>query len=78
MGAEFFLLLLLGILGVGAFIFFTGSFGVAKATIDDETDEERPTHVYVEKETKERFFGADSTEHVRRRAEEDPDTEVRA
>jgi hypothetical protein len=78
MGIEFFLLVLLAILGVGAFFFFSGSFGVAKAGTGDERDDGRPPHVYVENETKERSFGTDSTDRVRRQAEEDPDTEVRA
>lgn len=78
MGIEFFLLLLLIVIGVGAMIFFTGSFGVAKAAADGDEDGARPTHAYVENETEGRVFGADSTEHVRRRAEEDPGTEVRS
>jgi len=78
MGVEIFLLLLLAILGVGAFVFFTGSFGAAKAGSGGDGDRDRPTHAYVENETDERLFGADSTDEVRRRAEEDPDTEVRA
>jgi hypothetical protein len=77
MGIEFFLLLLLAIAAVAAAIFFTGSFGVAKAASDREDGEARPTHVYVENETKGRTFGTDSTDEVRRRAEEDPGTEVR-
>ena len=79
MGIEFVLLVLLAILGVGAFFFFSGSFGAAKAAKGDgENDGGRPSHAYVENETEARSFGADSTDSVRRRAEQDPDTEVRA
>ncbi len=78
MGIEFVLLILLAIIGVGAFFFFSGSFGVAKAASGGDRDEGRPTHAYVENETDERLFGSDSTEKVRRGAEEDPETEVRA
>jgi hypothetical protein len=78
MGIEFFLLILLAIIGIGAFFFFSGSFGVAKTAADDDRDGGRPTHTYVENETEERLFGVDSTERVRRGAEEDPETEVRA
>jgi hypothetical protein len=80
MGIEIFLLVLLAIAGIAAGIFFTGSFGVAKATADDddEGDRERPAHVYVEEETEAKVFGADSTGRVRENAERDPDTEIRA
>jgi len=47
MGVEFFLLLLIAVLAVGAF-FFSGSFGVAKAAINAESDGERRVHAYVE------------------------------
>ena len=78
MGIEPFLLVFLAVVGVLAALFFTGSFGAAKATSGDEDDDRAPTHVYVENPTKERTFGEDSTDDVRRRAEEDPNTEVRA
>ena len=78
MGIEIFLIVLIAIAAVAATVFFTGSFGVAKAAREGGRRERRPTHVYVENETEERNFGSDGTEHVRRRAEEDPDTEVRA
>lgn len=78
MGIEFFLLILLAIAGVVAGFFFLGSFGAAKVAAGEDGDEKQPTHVYVENETKEKPFGADSTERVRRGAEEDPETEIRA
>ena len=77
MGIEFFLLILLVIAGVAAGVFFLGGFGAAKAAAGEEEDGKRPTHVYVENETEERPFGGDTTEQVRRRAEEDPETEIR-
>ncbi|HEV2723907.1 MAG TPA: hypothetical protein VGV10_04685 [Thermoleophilaceae bacterium] len=77
MGIEFFLLVLLAGLGVLAFLFFSGSFGVAKAGSDQASDGERPTHAYVEEDSEARFVGADTKDEVRRRAEEDPNTEVR-
>ena len=77
MGIEFFLLVLLAGLGVVAFLFFSGSFGVAKAGSDRSDEGDRPTHTYVEEKSDTRFVGADTKDEVRRRAEEDPDTEVR-
>jgi hypothetical protein len=78
MGIEFFLLILLGIIAVGAGMFFSGSFGVAKAGAGRGRGKRRPTHAYVENETNEKLFGMDSSEQVRGRAEDDPNTEVRA
>jgi hypothetical protein len=77
MGIEFFLLILLAIGAVAGAIFALGSFSAAKTAPDDEGDGRRPTHVYVENETEGKHFGDDSTEHVRRGAEEDPETELR-
>jgi hypothetical protein len=79
MGIEFFLLILLGVAGAVAGIFFLGGFGAAKAAAGEDGEEgKRPTHVYVENETEEKPFGVDSTDQVRRGAEEDPDTEIRS
>ncbi len=78
MGIEFVLLVFLAILGVVAFLFFSGSFGVAKAGSDASDDGERPAHAYVEEKSDTRFVGADTKDEIRRRAEEDPDTEVRS
>lgn len=78
MGIEFFLLILLAAAGVVAGFFFLGGFGAAKATAGEDGDGKRPAHVYVENETEEKPFGADSAEQVRRAAEEDPETEIRA
>ena len=78
MGIEFFLLVLLAGLGVVAFLFFSGSFGVAKAGSEQSGEDDRPTHAYVEEKSDTRFVGADTKDEVRRRAEEDPGTEVRS
>ena len=78
MGIEFVLLLFLAALGVLAFLFFSGSFGVAKAGSEASEEGDRPTHAYVEEKSDTRFVGADTKDEVRRRAEEDPDTEVRS
>jgi hypothetical protein len=77
MGIEFFLLLVIVILGIAGFLFFSGSFGAAKAGRAGSDDEDRPAHAYVENPTKEKAFGVDSSDEVRTRAESDPDTEVR-
>ena len=78
MGIEFVLLVFLAILGVLAFLFFAGSFGEAKAGSESSDEDERPAHAYVEEKSDTRFVGADTKDEVRRRAEEDPDTEIRA
>ncbi|MBA3304913.1 MAG: hypothetical protein H0U25_03185 [Thermoleophilaceae bacterium] len=81
MGVELFGILVLLAIGAGAFLFFTGSFGAAKkreGEVEDARGRERPTHAYVENETKDKTFGLDTTDEVRARAEDDPDTEVRA
>ena len=78
MGIEFVLLVFLAILGVVAFLFFSGSFGVAKAGSEGSDEGERATHAYVEEKSDTRFVSADTKDEVRRRAEEDPDTEIRA
>ena len=79
MGIEFFLLLVIVILGIAGFLFFSGSFGAAKAgrAGSGADDEDRSAHAYVENPTKEKSFGVDSSDEVRTRAESDPDTEVR-
>ena len=78
MGVELFGILFLFAIAAGAFFLFTGSFGIAKKAEGDGSAEDRPTHAYVENETKERTFGLDTTDDARARAEDDPDTEVRA
>ena len=79
MGVELFGILVLLAIGAGAFLFFTGSFGAAKkGEVEDARGRERPTHAYVESETKDKTFGLDTTDEVRGRAEDDPDIEVRA
>ena len=81
MGVELFGILVLLAIGAGAFLFFTGSFGAAKkreGKVEGGSGSGRPTHVYVESETKDKTFGLDTTDEVRGRAEADPDTEVRA
>ena len=78
MGIEFFGLVLLAGLGFLAFLFFSGSFGVAKAGSEGSDEGDRPTHAYVEEKSDTRFVGAHTKDEVRRRAEEDPDTEVRS
>ncbi len=78
MGIEFFLLVLLAGLGVAAFLFFSGSFGVAKAGSDQSGEDDRPTHAYVEEKSDAKFVGAHTKDEVRRRAEEDPGTEIRS
>ena len=77
MGIEFFLLIVIFGLAVAAFLFFSGSFGLAKAGGKEEVSGERPTHSYVEDATKAKTFGADSSDHVRTKAEGDPSIEVR-
>ena len=69
MGIEFFLLLVVFILAVAGFMFFTGSFGLAKAGPKRDERGNRPTHAYVAPETRERTFGADSRDATRARAE---------
>jgi len=77
MGVELFLLVLLGVLAVGAFLFFTGAFGAAASRPDSE-EGSKPEHVYVESDTSARIAGAeDSTDRLRDEAESDPGTEVR-
>lgn len=77
MGIEFFLLIIIFLCVVAGAVFFLGSFGAAKAGHRKEVSEPRPTHAYVEPQTSERTFGADTTEATRRSAEGDPQTEVR-
>ena len=76
MGVELFGILVIAVLAVGAFFFFTGSFGIAKKGEGGE-EGDRPTHAFVENDTKQRTFGVDSGDETRSRAEDDPDTEVR-
>ena len=77
MGVELFLLLILAVLAVAAFLFFTGAFGAAKAGPPRER-RSKPKHVYVESDTKARIVGGDaSTDRLREEADSDPETEVR-
>src|ERR1044072_7402313 len=48
MGIEFFLLILLGVIAVGAGLFFSGSFGVAKAGTRRGRGQRSPTHQHEE------------------------------
>jgi hypothetical protein len=77
MGVEIFLIVLIVVLAVGGFFFFSGSFGLGKAQGDDQGGR-RPKHAYVENNTAARPVGVDTADEVKARAEDDPDTEVRA
>jgi hypothetical protein len=77
MGVEFFLLLLLAVIAVGAFLFFTGAFGAASTRPGPKGDS-KPKHVYVESDTNARIVGGEaSTDRLRAEAEGDPETEIR-
>ena len=78
MGVELFGILVLVVIAVGAFFLFTGAFGVAKKAEGGRDRSVRPTHAYVENETDEKLYGLDTADQTRARAEDDPDTEIRA
>lgn len=78
MGAEITLIIIVIVLAAGAFMFFSGTFGVGKAARERERSSGgTPRHAYVENETSARSPGSDEKEQVKERAVSDPDTEVR-